>query len=230
MIQKLKQDLQRLFDQYGNESYLSISNVSFVQPRIEKLKTELSGLVESISSPQAYPIQDIIEEYKSNYPSQSFSDWFIEWGQKTLRKYQIVARENICLGPLKKENPLKCPKGEVENNPNKVNSERNCEFEIIPKDIDFANEEFNQEKKKEGLLNKDKKRVARVDLYRRKKINKPNGTEISPAHVEQDSHKVESLLPGDNQVIDVNEQNESENGILLGFGKEIWHVFSPLEF
>jgi hypothetical protein len=237
---ELTKEVQQAFDIYGTESYISFSNTPFVQERIQKLKSELDNLKESIRSAEASPILDIIEKYSSKYPSHSFSDWFVKWGQKMLRNYGLT-REKICGavdargGKGRKlffEQPMQpISTGSYRDQECKEITKRGTRgeteiFEIVPKGEVGApqNQRIvipkNQRKRN---LNPSrmvqKKKREEVRIIDKKDI--PKECESDPLTTVEEVK--EALKEEEEKTEDL------KGGIFLDFREEVWRLFSPLE-
>jgi hypothetical protein len=241
ILGELTKELQQIFESYGTESYLSVSNTPFVQERIEKLKLELDDFKDAIFSTQSSPVLDIIEKYSSKYSLQSFSDWFVKWGQKMLRNYHLIRREKICSTRGVKGRTL-FPEHTREISTVSPSDDQECKeiskrgadchveridtevFEIVPKsevDLPSAPKIVTKPQRKRPLnssrlVSKKKREEARVE---QKDVCK-EPTDPLEAEV--------NLILDEESEEGVKVQAE-KGGILMDFRKEVWSLFSPLE-
>jgi hypothetical protein len=252
---ELGQELQDLFKQYGEKPYLSVSNRPFVERRIQEMKLEFDSLLEKFSSIEAYPMQDIIEEYCSKYPSQSFSNWFVKWGQNLLRIYQKLRRDHICGaskdGKLEKRilfPPHQPPSNDAPPKRTRIQEQENrdsAEIERVsplpiavttPQSVTVPQVDMSQDQSLILPIKNVKKRGLGVNLHtskkRNKRVERSNCEEKVVAAVPQESKVEDHPSPFSQEVVEVNNDGEfrrEECGIVKSFVKEVWQIFSPCE-
>lgn len=252
----MSQELQDLFEQYGGNSYLFVSNRPFVERRIQNMKLEFDSLLKKISSTETYPLRDVIEEYSSKYPSQSFSNWFVTWGQNLLRSYQKLRRENICdssksgkVGKKRVLFPNRSSSGEAVKDRDNLQKEKkkkveNVEkeecaemFEIVPlPDAAIPQVDLSQDQSLIVPMTKNlKKKDLAIDLDSSKKrmqkrVERSNWEEkIIVAEIPQEAtEKQPHSCPPEVEINNDPELIRQESGIFHEFAKEIWRIFSPL--
>ena len=246
----MSQELQDLFEEYGGNSYFSVSNRPFVERRIQNLKSQFESLLKEISSIETYPSQAIIEEYSSKYPLDLFSSWFITWGQNLLRMYQKLRREKIC-DPTRKGGrvvkkrilfPNQSSSGDAQREVENLKKVKQTKEEIqdtetleqsqalIPQ-VDLSQDLSLIAPKPSHTIKKD----FIADLHFRKNLNKrvekSNYEEIKVAANSPRPEAPKKQPYSTQEVVEMNSNPEllqEESGILKEFANEIWRIFSPL--
>lgn len=244
----MSQELQDLFEEYGGNSYFSVSNRPFVERRIQNLKSQFESLLKEISSTETYPLQTIIEEYSSKYPLDLFSNWFITWGQNLLHMYQKLQREKIC-DPSRKSGrvvkkrilfPNQSSSGDAPKEVENLKKVKQTKEEIqetgtleqtqatIPQ-VDLSQDLSLIVPKTSHTIKKDFVADLHFRKNRNKRVEKSNDEEIKAENPRPEAPKKQPFPV--QEVVEMNNNSEflqEESGILKEFANEIWRIFSPL--